>query len=969
MRKTFRLLILAFLGFTVLGANAQNTSFVHAYGGSSDEEAVGIVQLSSGDNYILANTNSYGSGNTDMYFSKVNGLGEIQWTYAFGTLGNDIATSLTATSDGQFLVTGYSDGITSGSNDVGLVLKINSSGALSWSKYYSLDSTVRIHGATETKNGSYYVTGELTSLDSLGANVLVSSLSSTGNVFWTKTYGGVNDDIGYDIAEDVAGKLAIVGTTKNDSIIIGSSGVMDAQVLRIDQSGTIDWVKNYGTTSDDVPTRIKIDDDKYYVLGYTDGSLEPTTNALVMRLDSSSSVDYVTALGSQFTDAALDAVVLDNGEINVLMSIEGNTSDNDLAMVNLDNSGSVVLNFVYGGDSADGMSGAIYQSPENGYCILAHGKSFKTGNNQNLFLIKTEESGSVNCESKLDDVRAFPISMSTGSFSNTNTIGLGFNPTLTRTTVSESDTSLCCALEARVAADSITMCDGDKINLGRQGVSGYVYSWTSSNTSFTSSSANPQVSPSEDTEYKLVVTDANGNCVSDSAVVYVTVNSRLTGIDFARDSFYCEGGNVKITAYPGMNSYSWFGTGYAFSGQQATFNMEDEVVLSVIDNNACVYLDTIQITEIPIPTFDLGNDTSICANLSITLTGPAGMAEYVWNGNSGTNQSITTSNPQTNTLKVVDSFGCTYTDQITIQNKPFATFDLGPDTSMCPNGQFVIYGPGALGGYIWNDTSSSLQNLTVTQGGTYHLTAFNSFGCPYSDTVVISEYNEPAFSLGNDTSYCEGGSVLLQGPISLSAYLWNNGSDKDTLTVEGGSHWLLVTDDNGCQYRDTIVVVANPNPVISLGPDTTICIGESIDLSPGAGYQSYDWNTTASSETITVSEKGTYSVTVTDANNCSGFASVNVDTVTCNKESIFYLGNSKLVLYPNPANQLLNIDFEGSLAGAEIRMIDIQGKTVLHQRIESHEFSLDLSNVPNGLYQVALLKDSNQVYSKLIVNH
>ncbi|MFY0644016.1 MAG: T9SS type A sorting domain-containing protein [Bacteroidia bacterium] len=968
MRKTFRLTISALLSFLFLGVNAQYTSYVHAYGGSSDEEAVGIVQTSSGDHFILANTESYGAGNTDIYLSKVNGLGEIQWTYAYGTLGNDKATSLTATSDGGFLVTGYSDGITTGSTDAGLLLKINSAGSLSWSKYYSLDSFVRLHGAVESRTGGYFVTGEIL-LDSLDANVLVSSVSTTGNIFWTKTYGGIKDDVGYDIAEDIAGKLVVVGTTKNDSIIVGSSGVMDVQVLRLDQSGNIDWIKNYGTSSDDVATRIKIDDEKYYVIGYTDGSLEPTRNALLMRVDSTSSLDYVTALGTQFEDRGLDAVTLSGNTLNLLMSIEGTTSANDLALVNLDNTGAVLLNFVYGGDSADGMSGALQKSSESGYSILGHGKSFKTGNNQNLFLIKTEESGSAECEEKLDDIQTFPISMSTNSYSNTTTIGLGFNPTITRTTVSEADTSLCCVLVARTAADSITMCEGDKINIGRQGVSGYTYSWTTNNSSYTSSAANPQVSPEEDTEYKLVVSDPNGNCVGDSATVYVTVNSRLTGIDFARDSFFCEGDDVTVTAYPGMNSYSWFGTGYAFSGQQVTFDEDDEVVLSVIDNNACVYLDTIQISEIPIPTFDLGIDTTICANLSITLSGPPNMEEYIWNGNSTSDQSFTTSSQQTHTLQVIDSFGCTYTDQIVIQTKPFATFDLGPDTSMCPNGQFVIYGPGALGGYIWNDTASSLQNLTVTQGGTYHLTAYNSFGCPYSDTVVIDEYNEPVFSLGNDTGYCEGGSVLLSGPMSMSSYLWKNGTDKDTLTVQGGQHWLTVTDDNGCQSRDTIVVVENPNPAITLGPDTTICIGESIDLSPGTGYAGYDWSTNESTATITVSTKGTYSVTVTDANNCSGSASVDVDTMTCDKESVFYLGDNKLRLYPNPASQVLNIDFDGSLAGAEIWLIDVQGRIILHKKIRAHQYSLDLTEVPNGLYQVAVRKDNNQIYSKVIVSH
>lgn len=966
MRNSMRQFFTLFLGLSFLFLQAQNSSFVGTFSGNSEESAVDMVQTSNGDYYFLANTTSYGQGGMDIYLVKTNGLGELSWAYAYGTTSDDSATSLTLLSDGQLLVTGISDGYSSNYSS-GLVLKINGSGTTTWSKVLSSDSTVHITDAVQTTSGDIYLTGSVV-LDSLDANAFVTSMNSSGNIFWTKTYGGIKDDRSYSIDQDAGGKLVMCGSTQNDSIITGNSGDMDVQVYRLFTNGNVDWIKNYGTSFNEAGLKVKASGKDYHIAGYTESSPDNSEDILYMTVDTSGNLGTANSYSGFQQERGTDIVLKGDGGIYVSGMLEGAASSRDVTILEI-GVGGFVNNFSFGGDSLDGGIALIRKSVESGYSIYSSGRSFNAAGNSDLFIIKTESDLSTGCGQVFGPVAEIPQILSNDAHNNSTSTSLGANTSLSRSSVTPDDSAICCSLQARVAADSIVMCEGDQIRLGSNAVSGYIYSWTSSDPSFTSSAANPQVSPDGDAEYKLVVSNANGSCLKDSATVYVTVNSRLSGIDFARDSFFCEGQNVTISAYPGLNSYQWLGDGYSYSGVSATFSEQDTVLLRVIDNNSCVYLDTIAVLEIPIPEFSLGPDTTICANLPITLTGPANMASYTWNGQAGM-RTMVTAVQQIHELVVVDSFGCTFSDQMVLQTVPFASFDLGADTSFCSGGFFTIIGPGALSGFIWNDTSSSSANLTVFKAGTYRLTAFNSYNCPYSDTIVISEWALPSFSLGADTGFCEGGSVELIGPSGLADYLWTGGSDQDRITVSATSTISLqVTDDKSCRYTDTVEVTEYNNPVISLGPDTTICLGESISLDPGSGYAEYDWSTGATSQSIVVNSKGTYSVTVTDINGCEGMSTVNVDTMSCSTESVFLLGDESLRIYPNPARDYLMIESESSLAGAEISIHNSLGQEVFRLQNQAHVLRLDLSEYAEGTYILGINKDGNQIFSRLVVSH
>lgn len=156
-----------------------------------------------------------------------------------------------------------------------------------------------------------------------------------------------------------------------------------------------------------------------------------------------------------------------------------------------------------------------------------------------------------------------------------------------------------------------------------------------------------------------------------------------------------------------------------------------------------------------------------------------------------------------------------------------------------------------------------------------------------SDQITITVVDVPELNLGNDLFACLNDEVILDAGAGFQQYFWSTGATTQSITVtEPGSYWATVLNENECAATDTVNVIFNPLPEISLGPDQQFCQGTTVMLSAGTGFQSYLWNTGASSYYINAGEPGEYWVEVTDDTGCS-----NSDTIA-------------LVVLPRPAVDL-----------------------------------------------------------------
>ena len=126
-----------------------------------------------------------------------------------------------------------------------------------------------------------------------------------------------------------------------------------------------------------------------------------------------------------------------------------------------------------------------------------------------------------------------------------------------------------------------------------------------------------------------------------------------------------------------------------------------------------------------------------------------------------------------------------------------------------------------------------------------------------------------------DTSYCQGGNVVLDGGIGFDSYLWSSGGVNQTTTVTQGDYTLQASLGGCTVTTDTFSIIEFVNPSVLITGDTLHCDGDSVLLNATLGYDSYIWSTGVNDtlDSVYVTQ-GNYTVTVTDSNTCIGSSTV-----------------------------------------------------------------------------------------------
>jgi gliding motility-associated-like protein len=272
---------------------------------------------------------------------------------------------------------------------------------------------------------------------------------------------------------------------------------------------------------------------------------------------------------------------------------------------------------------------------------------------------------------------------------------------------------------------------------------------------------------------------------------------------------------------------------------------------------------------------NLGNDTTLCQGQSIALNGGTA-ASYLWS-NGSTNASINVSNSGSYWVQTTDG-GCSATDSIVISYNPYPTFSFGNDTTLC-QGQSVVLNGAAASSFIWSNGSTA-SSINVSASGTFWLKASNG-PCSTSDTVVVSVNPYPTFNFGNDTTLCQGQSVVLNGGTA-SSYLWSSGSNASSIIVSSSGTFWLKASNGSCSATDTITISILPIAALNFGNDTTLCTGQSITLNGGLA-SSYLWSNGSTASSIIVSSPGSFWLQL-DNGRCSGADTLSVYFADCEME-------------------------------------------------------------------------------------
>ncbi len=283
--------------------------------------------------------------------------------------------------------------------------------------------------------------------------------------------------------------------------------------------------------------------------------------------------------------------------------------------------------------------------------------------------------------------------------------------------------------------------------------------------------------------------------------------------------------------------------------------------------NAGGVLFNLPLAQLLVPV-DLGPDTSLCPLQTLVLDAGAGYASYVWNDGS-TTENINALQTGVFAVTVTTGSGCTDIDTVTLSLLPPIIFSLGNDTTVCQNEIVLLDAGNGYAGYLWNDGSTA-QTFPTNDSGLVNVTVANNLGCTGTDTMMIYWNIPPQPDLGNDTSICISGSHTFDAGTGATAFVWNDGSTTQTITVTvPGLYSVTVTDAFGCTAQAGGNILGYFNPPDLVMPDTFMCPGTPIQIIAPGTFTHYLWQDSSVFSSIMVNMPGVYSLTVTNFVGCS----------------------------------------------------------------------------------------------------
>ncbi|MCC6012044.1 T9SS type A sorting domain-containing protein [Candidatus Caldipriscus sp.] len=241
-----------------------NISWAKTYGGTDYEEASSVQQTSDGGYIVAGRTYSFGAGGYDIILIKMNANGNISWAKTYGGTDYEEASSVQQTSDGGYIVAGATSSFGAGGYDI-ILIKTDANGNISWAKTYGGTDWDFASSVQQTSDGGYIVAGYTYSFGAGSYDIILIKTDANGNISWAKTYGRAGWDEARSVQQTSDGGYIVAGYTYSFG-----AGSYDIILIKTDANGNISWAKTYGGTDwDEARSVQQISDGGYIVAGRT----------------------------------------------------------------------------------------------------------------------------------------------------------------------------------------------------------------------------------------------------------------------------------------------------------------------------------------------------------------------------------------------------------------------------------------------------------------------------------------------------------------------------------------------------------------------------------------------------------------------------------------------------------------------------------------------------------------------------
>ncbi len=379
MKKIICALIFLLFLTSLMDLNAQ---WARTYGKDNNDCAYSAQQTSDGGYIVVGHTASFRTGTDgfDAWIIKLFSTGAVEWERSFGGFEDECFKAVQATSDGGYIVAGYTESFGAGHKDA-WIIKLKSTGDVEWQKTYGGHLDESAHSIQETSDGGFVVAGDTGSFGAGNGDAWLLKLTSTGDIEWQKSYGGSWIDGANCVQETSDGGYIVGGYYK--------SADRNAWILKLTSTGDVEWQKTYVLGDwDEFRSIQETGDGGYVVAGYT-SSYSPFYKYIwMLKLTSTGNIEWQKTYDC-YGEAYSIQKTSDGGHV-----IVGGCGSKTL-ILKLTSTGEIEWQKTYG--ETNELSYSIQETSDGGYVVAGYTCSYGAGTSglPDFWVLKLDSNGDI----------------------------------------------------------------------------------------------------------------------------------------------------------------------------------------------------------------------------------------------------------------------------------------------------------------------------------------------------------------------------------------------------------------------------------------------------------------------------------------------------------------------------------------------------------------------------------------------
>lgn len=369
------------------GGGDEQVIFEQSFGGTGYERGVAALQTSDGGYILLGDTESSGSGGSDIYLVKTDSAGLKQWEKTFGGSGDEHGASIAITPDNGFIIIGDTDSSGAGLRDIYLI-KTDSAGNEEWFKTFG-DTGYDAAGSVQPTSGGGYVLVGTVDEGFLSNEDLITliKVGEDGSTIWNKTYGDItwSGDKGVSVLETASGGYIVYGEGENQA----GGMYTDCLLIETDVDGVEIWEQKYGGSDWEYANSFRITTDGGYILL---GESNRSSTFYLVKTDSTGAELWSKTYQYAGSDINRGYDVLQTPDGGFAMLGETITFDfnqtsgpNSMYLVKTDSMGNQTAERIFTGNG-EAIGKSIMQSSDANYVLF--GTTISDSGDSDMYLLK-----------------------------------------------------------------------------------------------------------------------------------------------------------------------------------------------------------------------------------------------------------------------------------------------------------------------------------------------------------------------------------------------------------------------------------------------------------------------------------------------------------------------------------------------------------------------------------------------------